>query len=36
MLSFGRICVTVGVVRHPASYPMSTRDSFSGDKAAGV
>jgi hypothetical protein len=26
MLSFGRICVSMGVVRHPASYPMGTSD----------
>jgi hypothetical protein len=35
MLSFGRIWVSMGVVRHPASYPMGIRDSFSGGKAAG-
>jgi hypothetical protein len=29
MLSFGRIWVSMGVVRHPASYPMGIRDSFS-------
>jgi len=34
MLSFGRIWVSVGVVRHPASYPMGTRDYFLGGKAA--
>jgi hypothetical protein len=35
MLSFGRISVSMGVVRHPASYPMGTRGSFPGGKAAG-
>jgi hypothetical protein len=34
MLSFERIWVIVGVVRHPASYPMDTRDPFGGVKAA--
>jgi hypothetical protein len=34
VLNFGRIWVSMGVVRHPASYPMGTRDSFSGSKAA--
>jgi hypothetical protein len=33
-LSFGRIRVSVCVVRHPASYPLGTRDSFPGGKAA--
>jgi hypothetical protein len=36
MSSFGRICVSVGVVRHPVSDPMGTRVSFSGNKAAGA
>jgi hypothetical protein len=36
VLSFGRICVSVGVERHPASYPMGTRVSFPGGKAAGA
>jgi hypothetical protein len=31
MLSFGRKCISVGVVRHPALYPMGTRV---GGKAA--
>jgi hypothetical protein len=35
MLSFGRICVSMGVVKHPASYPMGTRDSFPGVKRSG-
>jgi hypothetical protein len=35
MLSFGRIRVSMGVVRHPASYPMGTRDSFPGVKRPG-
>jgi hypothetical protein len=35
MLSFGRMWVSMGVVRHPASYPKGTRDSFPGGKAAG-
>jgi len=34
ILSFGRIWVSMGVVRHPASYPMGTRESFPGGKAA--
>jgi hypothetical protein len=36
MLSFGRIWVDVGVLRHPACYPMGIRDSFPGGKAAGA
>jgi hypothetical protein len=36
MLSFGRLLVSVGVVRHPASYPMGTRDCFPGGKAVGA
>jgi hypothetical protein len=36
MLSFGRIWVSVGVVRHPATYPMGIRDSSLGGKAAGA
>jgi hypothetical protein len=36
MLSVGRIWVGVGVVRHPASYPLGTMDSFPGGKAAGT
>jgi hypothetical protein len=32
MLSFGRIWVSMGVVRHPASYPMGTRDFSLGVK----
>jgi hypothetical protein len=36
MLGFGRIWVSMGVVRHPASYPMGTRDIFPGDQEAGV
>jgi hypothetical protein len=36
MLGFGRICVNMGVVRHPASYPVGTRDSFPGGKVAGT
>jgi hypothetical protein len=35
MLSFGGIWVSMSVVRHPASYPMGTRDSFPGGKATG-
>jgi hypothetical protein len=35
MLSFGRICVNVGVVRRPASSPMGTREFFSGVKRPG-
>jgi hypothetical protein len=35
MLSFGRMWVSVGVVRNTASYPMGTRDSFSGVKRPG-
>jgi hypothetical protein len=35
MLSFGRIWVNMGVVRHPASYSMGTRGPFPGGKAAG-
>jgi hypothetical protein len=27
MLGFGRIWVSMGVVKHPASYPLGTRDS---------
>jgi hypothetical protein len=34
MLSFERIWFSVDVVRYPASYPMGTRDSFPGGKAA--
>jgi hypothetical protein len=34
MLSFGRIWVSVGVVRHTVSYPMCTRGSFPGGKAS--
>jgi hypothetical protein len=36
MLSFGRIWVSMGVARHPASYPVDTRDSFPGSKVAGA
>jgi hypothetical protein len=36
LLRFGRIWVSMGVVIHPASYPMGTRDSFPGGKAAGA
>jgi hypothetical protein len=36
LLSFGRIWVSMSVVRQPASYPMGTRDSFPGGKAAGA
>jgi hypothetical protein len=36
MLSFGRIWVSMGVVRHPSSYRMVTRDYFPGGKAAGA
>jgi hypothetical protein len=36
MLGFERIWVSMGVVRHPTSYPMGTRDSFPGGKAAGA
>jgi hypothetical protein len=36
MLGFERLWVTMGVVKHPASYPMCTRDSFRGDKVAGA
>jgi hypothetical protein len=36
MLSFGRLWVSMGVVRHLTSYPMGTRDSFPGRKAAGA
>jgi hypothetical protein len=36
MLSFGRIWVSMGIVRHPASYPRGTRDFFPGGKAAGA
>jgi hypothetical protein len=35
MLSFGRIWVSMGVVIHPASYSMGTRDSFPGVKRSG-
>jgi hypothetical protein len=35
MLSFERISVSMGVVRHPASYPVGTRDYFSGVKLPG-
>jgi hypothetical protein len=36
MLNFGNIWISLGVVRHPASYPMGTRDFFPGGKAAGA
>jgi hypothetical protein len=36
MLSFGGLWVSVGVVRHPVSYPMGKRDSFPGGKVAGA
>jgi hypothetical protein len=36
MLSFEGMWVSMGVMRHPASYPMGTRDSFPGGKAAGA
>jgi hypothetical protein len=36
MWGFERIWVSMGLVRHPASYPVSTRDSFRGGKAAGA
>jgi hypothetical protein len=36
MLSFGRIWVSVGIVRHPASYPMGTRVFFPECKVARV
>jgi hypothetical protein len=36
MLSFVRIWVSMSVVRHAASYPRGTRDSFRGGKAAGA
>jgi hypothetical protein len=36
VLGFERIWVSMDVVRHPASYPMGTRDSFRAGKAAGV
>jgi len=36
MLSFGGICVSMGVVRHPASYSVCTRDTFPGGKATGA
>jgi hypothetical protein len=36
VFSFGGIWVSMVVVRHPASYPMGTRDSFLGGKAAGA
>jgi hypothetical protein len=36
MLSFERIWVSMGVVRHTASYLMGTRDSFPGGKVAGA
>jgi hypothetical protein len=35
MLSFGNIWVSMGVVRHPASYPMGTKVSFLGVKRPG-
>jgi hypothetical protein len=35
MLSFERICVSMGVVRHPVSYLVGTRDSFPGVKRPG-
>jgi hypothetical protein len=34
MLNFERIWVSMAIVRHPASYPMATTDSFPGGKAA--
>jgi hypothetical protein len=36
MLSSERIWVSMGVVRHLASYPVRTKDSFPGGKAAGA
>jgi hypothetical protein len=36
MLSFERLWVGMGVVRHPPSYPTGIRDAFSGGKAAGA
>jgi hypothetical protein len=36
MLGFESIWVSMGVVRHFSSYPMDTRDSFLGGKAAGA
>jgi hypothetical protein len=35
MLSFERIWFSMGVLRHPASYPMGTRDSFRRVKRPG-
>jgi hypothetical protein len=35
MLSFEKLWVSMGVVRDPASYPMSTRDSSLGVKRPG-
>jgi hypothetical protein len=35
VLNFGKIWVSMCVVRQPAPYPMGTRDSFPGGKAAG-
>jgi hypothetical protein len=34
MLSFASTWVSMGIVRHLASYPMGTRDFFRGGKAA--
>jgi hypothetical protein len=36
MLSSERILVSMGVVRHPASYLVGTRDSFRGGKTVGA
>jgi hypothetical protein len=36
MLDFGGIWFSMGVVRHPASYPVVNRDSFPEGKAAGA
>jgi hypothetical protein len=36
MLSFGRIWISMGVVRRTASHPMGTRDSFPGVKGQGL
>jgi hypothetical protein len=36
MLSFGRIWVSMGVVRHRASYAVGIRGSFPGSKATGT
>jgi hypothetical protein len=35
MSSFGRIWGSMGVVRHPGSYTMGTKNSFPGGKVAG-